>query len=457
MSQPISVSIDLEPIDDGSFYRHSSSFDSPQMQRQQRNVLARGNPRGDSLTVQVDVVHIIHGTLSHENSCPATLVITEFRFISPKKSGHLQSAFINYRFADSRDSTSKGPVVVGISPMGSLSILPSKKGPESRRPLSVSSSSSFNFGSSAGGVLANVGVNITPGYSWDVVDDSMKPGGATLAGAIDVEGSRRGGANTATWALMEGDVEKNGIPNLLRTAILLRRDDQYEPFTATIEVDATADLAYEVRRLSGRTPKEMPVKFNIDLTGGGASGGFSSEIDSDNLEAVELKALSAVATARADGEGPKGRNPTVVELAARGGVVPSRTSSVSQYDTGLKSQAPWLLDSAARRAGSVSGGHYGAGPGDEASWVEDPSALSSLTISDNPYGTGPRGEDSRARSAVATTETASSSQWSDRSRGKAPRLHHLTTCADHMLQLLKRMFLEKVMGPVAEIGDRRTC
>jgi hypothetical protein len=296
-----SASFDLEAMDDGSFYRHPSS----QMQR--RTLVHRADTREDSLTVQVDVVEIIHGTVSPYDSHPATLVITEFRFISPKKSGRFQSVVIKYRFASPHDSESD-PEVFEIAPTGSLSIVPSQKD---------FIPSGMGISSSAVGVpvIAGTGTgsSATIGDSWEVVkNDLRKPGGATLVGAINLEGRNYGEPNTATWALIEDDVRKDGIPTLLRTAVLLRHEAK-EPFTATVEVDATADMAYELRRLSGRTPKDPPITFEVDLN-----------LPPNNDLALNLSDRNFVWTPEtvSDGQygkGPKAKTPMVVGGDASGG------------------------------------------------------------------------------------------------------------------------------------------
>lgn len=72
------------------------------------------------------MVEIIHGTVSRQDSHAATLVVTDFKFISPKKSRRFQSVFVNYRLTSPHDSESD-PEVFEIAPTGSFSIVPPQK------------------------------------------------------------------------------------------------------------------------------------------------------------------------------------------------------------------------------------------------------------------------------------------------------------------------------------------
>jgi hypothetical protein len=283
MSESLSRNFDLQPMDDGSFYRTTNTPDL--MQRE--SLISRGDR--DSLLFQAELVSVVHGTLDPDGA-PATLIVTDFKFVSLTKSRRYKSAVISYRFSG-RDSSSPDPVVYNIAPEGSLSLSRSVEG------------------SVAGPSSANVGVNATLGYSWDLAETTEKTGQARVAGMKRIEQRNYGQDNTAVWTLVESGDEKSGIPTFLRTAILLRREESKanEPFQAIIEVKATVDLAYSLRRVFSATPKDDQVIFD-PTKGSIGSGNF----DGKKLAKINLKDLSMVMTTTTlqesqIGEGLKGK------------------------------------------------------------------------------------------------------------------------------------------------------
>jgi len=318
MSESTSLEFNLQPIDDDSFYQTSTKPDLIQ-----RESIINSGER-DSLVVQAHLVKVIHGTLSPDGD-PASLIVTDFKFVSLKASRRFKSAVISYRFA-SKNSSSPDPEVRKIAPMGSISIRQSEKPIENlSRSVEVSLESPIPTGGVQVGLGAtfskstetsmtisgsvNVGASTTLGYSWDVAEKKDRTSQARVAGIARREQRQDGEENTAVWSLTESG-EKNGIPTFMRAAILLKRENN-DSFQATIEIKATADLAYSLKRMLGGTPKGHPVNFDpkIDRTG---SGGFEGDIQ-HNLIKIDLERLRRIGTTTTSlqesriGEGLKGK------------------------------------------------------------------------------------------------------------------------------------------------------
>jgi len=320
MSESTSLEFNLQPIDDDSFYQTSTNPDLIQ-----RESIINSGER-DSLVVQAHLVEVIHGTLS-PNGNPASLIVTDFKFVSLKASRRFKSAVISYRFA-SKNPSSPDPEVRSIAPMGSISLKQSEKpienlsrsvevSLESRIPpvpggvqvgLEATFSKLTETSMTVSGSVMNV-ASATLGYSWDVAEKKDRTSQARVAGIARREQRQDGEENTAVWSLTESG-EKNGIPTFMRAAILLKRENN-ESFQATIEIKATADLAYSLKRMLGGTPKGHPVNFNpkIDRTG---SGGIEGDIR-HNLIKIDLERLSRIGTTTTSlqesriGEGLKGK------------------------------------------------------------------------------------------------------------------------------------------------------
>jgi hypothetical protein len=314
MSEFPSWDFNLQPIgDDDSFYRTSNA--PGQIQRE--SIIKSGE--SGSLAVQVNPVEVIHGTLKDDL---ASLIVTDFKFVSLKASQRFKSAVISYRFA-SIDPNSPDPEVLDIAPKGSMSMKQSEHPIENlSRPVEVSlggriSASGVKAGlgatfsgstetSMAGSSSANVGASATLGYSWDEVVE-IGTSQARVAGITRLEQRQYGEDNTAVWSLTDRG-EKNGIPTFMRTAILLKRKN-HDRFQATIEVKATADLAYTLRRMLGGTPEDHPVTFDpkINRTG---SGDFKGDIpDPTQSSFKSLYRIGTPTSLQEDeiGEGLKGK------------------------------------------------------------------------------------------------------------------------------------------------------
>jgi hypothetical protein len=269
--------IELNPEGDGGAYR-MKNLDG----EINRSTIVQ---RGDSLTVQADLVSSIHGK---HNGTPATLIITDFWFMPGKKARRFTWAMVTFKFdsMDAKDGGAGGlgPTVAEIAPKGHFSLHPKQKHVERN----------FKIGLSA---QAPVGP-VSPGVAidWSLAESYDEENEITLGGISMLEGRDFGGKNTARWTLGENEMVKSGIPTRLRTAILLERKaaEAKAKFQGMVEIKVDADVVSEVgfiiKRLLGKIPKDDPVIFDpkISTSSVGHQPG--------NLEKEDLKALCRVET-----------------------------------------------------------------------------------------------------------------------------------------------------------------
>lgn len=81
------------------------------------------NTSSSTAAVRADLINVIHGTLSRDSESPATLMTSEFRFISTSLSRRIQSATIRLQFADAQSRSKLDPEVLRIAPDGSIPIV----------------------------------------------------------------------------------------------------------------------------------------------------------------------------------------------------------------------------------------------------------------------------------------------------------------------------------------------
>jgi hypothetical protein len=278
MSQDSSFLIDLNPNGDGGVLRIKHDPDEI-------------NPehlvdRGKYVAIQADLVGVVHGKL--KDGTPATLIMTDFRFLSFKAARRVAWAQITYKFRPDAGSASRGPDVINISPLGSFALRPISKHVESSRQA--------QFTAQAGGALP-----VTPGIALGLETKESYDTSAqmSLTGAMRMEDRESGGKDTARWALMENSTTKTGTPTYLRTAILLRRrhDEAAQRFQATVEIQVTADvktnLEQMLKRLSGGIPKDSPATFDPAKS----SLGFD-ELKNRPLDEIDLDAIRSVKTTK---------------------------------------------------------------------------------------------------------------------------------------------------------------
>jgi len=245
--------------------------------------------RSSDFVVQGGLVNVIHGSFSPGGD-EATLIVAEFRFHSSKASRRFRQANIELLFSGSRAHTSDGsrdPEVVKVSPMGKNSLNPTYESQELKR--TIGATAEVNGGSL---LPVKVGGNVI----WEDSKSFDKEYRATVTGVMRIEGRNYGSKNQANWVMLENKsaANRDGIPTLLRTAILLRR--KYAGiFTATIQIKTKVDtknsIYSKLENLLGKTPKDDPVFFNPDLP---PMGTVPSDMEIGNLSGYDLGKLSTV-------------------------------------------------------------------------------------------------------------------------------------------------------------------
>lgn len=237
--------------------------------------------RGSDFTVQGDLVSVLHGHFTPEGD-QATLIIAEFRFLSSKSSRRFRRAMITWQFANSDPNDGTDPEVVRIAPYGHFSINPTSKSVETKRSANISAQAGLGVGS------------LGTGAAWELTESINKKDQTTLAGTIRLEGRTYGESNTARWTFSENKSQSDGIPTLLRAAVLLRRKSDAQ-FVATIKIDAKVDMLYSLgnqfQRLFGDTWNDDLVYFDPQLK---PTGEPLVDIDPENLSSYDLKSITAV-------------------------------------------------------------------------------------------------------------------------------------------------------------------
>ncbi|KAI9793749.1 MAG: hypothetical protein M1833_000695 [Piccolia ochrophora] len=232
--------------DEGSSFRTQNDPTAP---LQRNNYIERKG----AVDVRCSCLDVIHGTFSADGAAFATLLVLQFRFDPRKRARRFESADISLEF-DGMKPGQTGPEVFAIAPAEKLSLLPTTQHEE------VSQTAEAQLGGAApvGGVTGTGTLGWQKTVSRDTSDQT------TVTGSIDLKGRNWGRSNCASWTLLENKTAKTGIPASIRTAILLKRDDE-EPFQCIVKLNASVDFKSTLERVfggKGRTPRDDPVLFD---------------------------------------------------------------------------------------------------------------------------------------------------------------------------------------------------
>jgi hypothetical protein len=214
-----------------------------------RNVMI---DRGEALILRASIVGITHGTLAPDGD-PATLLIFEFRFVSMKSSRRFISSTITLQFADASGDPELHPEVYRIAPEGSFALNKTTTVKKIKQSANAGLTAGFTF---AGG---------NAGYTWEMEETKNREHWTRLSGVKKLF-REYGGDNAVIWSIEENKNEKDGIPSFLRTAVLIRREDDV-PFTFTVNVRTEVDFISELRTLFGREKVDEvdPVEVDSDV------------------------------------------------------------------------------------------------------------------------------------------------------------------------------------------------
>ncbi|KAF8542812.1 hypothetical protein BDD12DRAFT_802574 [Trichophaea hybrida] len=238
--------------------------------------------RGSKLRVQADLIDVFHGTLTTGGTA-GTLIIAEFRFLnmSSDKSRRFRHGEIMMTFADKQGRSGFDPEVLDIAPLGTFSF----NSTESCAEVTNSANFSTNFGMNG----ASLGADIRR----DSTETTKRTHKTTLIGAIIYEGKVWGEKNAAVWTMDENSSREDGIPNLIQTAILLKRKSN-DPFVLTVKIDAEVNFIYDtnhsIRKLFGRIKEDDPITFDPEVQWETTRTG----VHLDDLSVVTLEELTRI-------------------------------------------------------------------------------------------------------------------------------------------------------------------
>jgi hypothetical protein len=217
--------------------------------------------------VLVNMIQVNHGTLM-EGVSPATLIVMKFQFL-PGWAGRLSLVNVEMKFSKVSNSGTN-PEVVDIAPKGTWSVLKSKTPEEVSHEVSP--------GIEGGG--------LKPAYKWILKQTKVEENSGKITGGIRALGWDRSKKNSARWTLEENDATKSGIPTLIQTAILLKREWTEETFKATLEFQGTTDVYAST---GGKIEMDGDVFFNPKINRGAVK-------NENNLGGEDLEAFQKVVT-----------------------------------------------------------------------------------------------------------------------------------------------------------------
>ncbi|KAI0099323.1 hypothetical protein GGR51DRAFT_564970 [Nemania sp. FL0031] len=230
--------------------------------------------RRGAVEVRCSCVEVVHGFLDPDDDAFCTLLVLEFRFDARKQARRILSVDIELRFDGL--SNPNHPEVYAIAPCGNFSVAPTMQ--------SESFTRSANIGLSAGPTSVatlSAGINYDRNLTRDVTYATK------VTGATALRGRNFGQPNSASWTLLENPATKTGVPVAMKTAILLKRQDE-EQFQCIAMIKARADWRSSLESVFGSTPPDDPVLFDP------AMKPTSDTYDVLNLGRVDLEALSSI-------------------------------------------------------------------------------------------------------------------------------------------------------------------
>lgn len=228
---------------------------------------------GEKKQVKAKLVRVIPGTFD-EDGDPAALLVFEFHFHMPSRR-RFKHTLITVTFEDEKGASILDPEVYRISPEGRYAL---DKVTDSK-DVSYAVDAAVN-----GGVL---GASAELGYHWKMDRNIEKEHSGTLRGL-----SRRfktyGEETSAVWEIEEDPIKEEGIPTFLRTAVILRLDDESDRFQFTVEIETRESKLFFGSRSSSR--KIDP--FSVDP--GSIPLAKKEKIDTANLGEVDLSSQCVV-------------------------------------------------------------------------------------------------------------------------------------------------------------------
>lgn len=251
------------------------------------------------LLLMARIDRIVHGREA-KNGSRATLIVFGFRFHGIDEKRRFKQAIINVTFRDEKERERADPEVVALWPNGDFTL-----GEPTEVQVEEVNGGEGGFEGQAGGAGVTGGARVM--RKWERKLNYNRTERARLTGSIVLDTSiRRYGRNNGIRLTLAEDTKAgSGLVTDLRAAVLLRRANDTDRFTATVRINAKAHFAYNVirgvRDISGLSPRTGPVIFQpgVQYLRPPSLGDFLEEklqgkIDSENLNAKGLDGFAGV-------------------------------------------------------------------------------------------------------------------------------------------------------------------
>ncbi|KAI0850333.1 hypothetical protein F5Y00DRAFT_233114 [Daldinia vernicosa] len=266
-----SFNIYLDEVgDEGSGY-HIRNDPNPSRRYQRETVTEQ---RG-AVAIRCKSREVIHGFLDPDSNEFATLLVYDFSFNAVKPGRRITAATIALNFSNSAQGEAP-PRIQNLFPFGHFVMLPTTRQESTARSGEINAG--IQFGGELGGAL-----------KWEKTTSFDANDATILNGSTECDDF--GNEIGASWVLHENRSTKTGIPSFLRTAILLRREDD-DKFQCTAEIHVKADWKTELENFFGSRSSDDPILFDPEKkpTNNLNKAGYPLE----NLASVDLKKLSDV-------------------------------------------------------------------------------------------------------------------------------------------------------------------
>ena len=232
-----------------------------------------------NIHTRVDLMDVLHGKYDGDGG-EATLLVFRFRFDPQKNSRRVIRGRVNIEFFASSNNGS-APVVEAIAPEERWTVVPTTD------QESTTWGGQLNLGASGVPFLETGGTaSLEKTVSRDVSDAT------TVTGSINLgTGKNSGEPTAAAWNLLENRHRKTGVPDSVKVAILLTRENS-EPFNAKVTLEADVDFASGLERKLTKVPLDDPVLLNPTMTGRKPKRGRSYGVQ--DLSSVDLYSLCEI-------------------------------------------------------------------------------------------------------------------------------------------------------------------
>lgn len=252
--------------DEGSSFRTRNDPSAPY---QRTNVTERKG----ALDIRCTCLDVIHGLVSPDADEFATLIVLNFRFDSRKTARRILAVNITLQFAPEKAGDPE-PEVFQIAPYDNMVMVRTTQTEGKTTMAGVSL-----------GAPPLVGVELGAELGWERSVTRETTDATRVIGSIDLLGRTYGNADSASWSLIENSTTKTGVPSTMRTAILLKRQDE-KPFRCDFKIEAKVDAKSSMERsfqkMFGGRPKDNPLLFDPQLP------------PTNKLQTYDLTALGSV-------------------------------------------------------------------------------------------------------------------------------------------------------------------